>query len=247
MPDEVRRGYVITDAEQFSSKSISILKKAQVELLFLLERGYPIKSASTFVGNHYLLSERQRIAIVRATAKRSVIGMRRQKEVTKSVEGEEVYIDGLNLIITLEVALSASTLIKCMDGTIRDLAGLRGTYRIIDKTEQAIRLIGDTLAELRIAKAVFYLDAPVSNTGRLKTKILELLEDYPFQVTVELTNHVDQILQQSDLVVTSDAIILNACKGYLNLAYRIIENRLPGVNFIDLSMVNGEFTKGGCC
>ena len=30
----------------------------------LIERGYKIKNASTFVGDHYLLYERQRLAII---------------------------------------------------------------------------------------------------------------------------------------------------------------------------------------
>lgn len=48
-------------------------------------------------------------------------------------------------MITLEVALSDSLLLKCMDGTIRDLVALRGTYRLIDKTKTAIMLVGKML------------------------------------------------------------------------------------------------------
>ena len=54
-----------------------------------------------------------------------------------------------------------------MDGNIRDLAGLRGTYKLIDKTDRAIDLIGQELEKLKVSKAVFYLDKPVSNSGRL--------------------------------------------------------------------------------
>ncbi len=39
-----------------------------------------------------------------------------------------------------------------MDGTIRDLAGLRGTYKLIDKTEIAIMMIGETLKKYKIGK-----------------------------------------------------------------------------------------------
>ena len=48
-----------------------------------------------------------------------------------TISGNEVNIDGFNIIITLEVLLCDSILFSCMDGTIRDLAALRGTYRII--------------------------------------------------------------------------------------------------------------------
>ena len=42
---------------------------------------------------------------------------------------------------------------------IRDLAALRGTYRLIDKTETAILLIGKTLEMNKAGKAVFYVQA----------------------------------------------------------------------------------------
>jgi hypothetical protein len=234
MAGEVKRGYVETDREQFGEDKLPLLKKAQQELLYLMERGYPVKSASTFVGNHYMLSERQRLALIRATSEREIVAMRLNKRLTGPLPGQEVNIDGLNLIITLEVALSGSTLIRGMDGTLRDLAGLRGTYRLIDKTDPAILLIGDKLTELMIAKATFYLDAPVSNTGRLKTRLQELLGTYPFEVAVELVGNADALLQKLGNVVTSDAIILNHCNSYLNLAYEIITGRLPEAGYIDL-------------
>ena len=237
MTNETRRGYVDSDREQFASDKLPLLRKAQQEILYLIEKGYPMKSASTFVGNHYMLSERQRLAITRATAQRDIVEMRLSKLAEEGVRGQEVFIDGLNLIITLEVALSGSTLIHSMDRTIRDLAGLRGTYRLIDKTDLAIKLIGDKLADIGVNKATFYLDAPVSNTGRLKTRIYELLESYPFDVSVQLAENVDYILKKLGFVITSDAIILNNCRSYLNLAADIIRERLPEVTYIDLSQI----------
>jgi hypothetical protein len=166
-----RRGFVPSDEKEFAKESAALLRMAQKDLLYLLEQGYPIKNASTFVGNHYMLSERQRLAIVRATATQSSLRLRQEKKLINALPGRRVYIDGLNSIITLEVALSDGTLIRCMDDCIRDLAGLRGTYRLIDQTETAIRLIGEKLEVLEMEEVTFYLDAPVSNTGRLKLRL----------------------------------------------------------------------------
>ena len=130
--EQVRRGYVPEDEAFFYREdSLEKLCQAQRDLLYLIERGYPMKNASVFTGNHYLLSERQRLALVRATSSRQAAALRRNREVIGPVPGKEVHIDGFNIIITLEIALSGSTLLKCMDGTIRDLAGLRGTYRTL--------------------------------------------------------------------------------------------------------------------
>ena len=233
----VKRGYLPNDEKEFSSESVQKLYKAGQDLYYLLNQGYSIKGASVFVGNHYLLSERQRLALVRAISSEKNIKVRRDKEVKSNLEGSIVNIDGFNTIITLEVALSESVLLKCMDGTIRDLAGLRGTYRLIDKTQIAIMLIGEMLEKNKVRKAIFYLDAPVSNSGKLKERILELLNEFSFEVQVETINNVDANLEIADNVITSDAIILDKCKSWINLNKKIIESNIGNYSYIDFSLL----------
>lgn len=142
MGENIRRGFVSTDERDFADNQIPLLLRAQSDVLVMIDRGYPIKSVSTLVGNHYQLTERQRLSIVRATSPAKDVALRKSKQVIGSVDGNDVYIDGLNIIITLETALSGTTLFRCMDGTVRDLAAMRGTYRLISHTETAIDLLG---------------------------------------------------------------------------------------------------------
>ncbi|MEO2508437.1 DUF434 domain-containing protein [Clostridium paraputrificum] len=230
-----RRGYVPTDEKEFKNQNLYKLYKASDDLFYLLNRGYKIKGASTFVGNHYLLSERQRLALVRGISKYDDVIKRKAKEITNLSNIEVVHIDGFNTIITLEVALSNSLIIKSMDETIRDLAGLRGTYSVIDKTEVAIKLIGEFLLEHKIKKAIFYLDRPVSNSGRLKMKILEMFEGLELQIEVENIDNVDSVLKSKENVVSSDAIIIDNCISWVNLNRNIIEEKLSNENCIDFS------------
>ena len=232
----VRRGYSPNDQKEFGDQSLEKLCKAGKDLQYLLNQGYNIKGASTFVGNHYLLSERQRLALVRAVSSNESVKIRRAKENKNISSGSTVNIDGFNTIITLEVALSGSLLLKCVDGTIRDLAALRGTYRLIDKTETAIILIGKSLENNNVDKAVFYLDAPVSNSGRLKQRIVELLCQFSFEVQVEVIHNVDSVLEKLDNVITCDAIILDRCISWINLNKQIIEEALGDYPYIDFSM-----------
>lgn len=157
--------------------------------------------------------------------------------------GSTVSIDGFNTVITLEVALSGSLLLKCMDGTVRDLAALRGTYRLIDKTEQAISMIGGMLEQLEIGEAVFYLDAPVSNSGRLAEQIRAALQQAPFAVRVEVIHDVDVTLEKLDNVITSDAIILDKCISWINLNSRIIEENIGAYPYVDFSVLNRKLSK----
>ena len=239
MSKSVKRGSSPKDEKEFNRESCQKLYQAAEDLYYLLNQGYKIKGASVFVGNHYLLSERQRLALVRGIAAEKDHNNRKSKEIVEISQDSTVNLDGFNTIITLEVALSDSLLIKSMDGTFRDLAGLRGTYRLIDKTRDAICLIGAMLEKSNVRKAVFYLDAPVSNSGRLKECIIELLNDCNFELQVEVVYQVDSILENLDNVVTSDAIILDRCKSWINLNKKIIEDNLSEVEYVDFSFLKG--------
>lgn len=235
MSKSVQRGYAPDDRTEFGSDAVPRLHKAARNLYYLLNEGYPIKGASVFVGNHFLLSERQRLALVRAVSSQGSIARRREKELRELLGGSVVHIDGFNTVITLEVALSGSLLLKCMDGTVRDLAALRGTYRLIDKTAGAILLIGRMLERYEIGKAVFYLDAPVSNSGRLKEQIGTLLGEFPFELGLEVIHNVDTTLETLDNVITSDAIILDKCGSWFNLNRKILEDAMGDYPFVDFS------------
>ncbi|WP_026886369.1 DUF434 domain-containing protein [Clostridium beijerinckii] len=236
MTQIIRRGFIPSDKIEFDEKNLTLLKKAQKDICYLINHGYGIDKSVEFVGNHFLFSTRQRLALKRSISSYKDITSRQKRKILDKYENSTLHIDGLNIIITLEVALSNSTLIKCMDGTFRDLAGLRGTYKLIDKTDIAIDLIGKRLDKMKIQKAIFYLDSPVSNTGRLKLRILEILDRYNFDIEVLLIPNADVILNKLDHVVTSDGIILNTCESWINLAYEIVKEDLPNTSYIDFEI-----------
>lgn len=241
MSKEVRRGFVPTDEREFNNESLEILKKAQDDILIMLDRDYDIDKLIVFIGNHYMLSARQRLALIRSTSDFNSIKIRKSKEIIDLIninKSQAINIDGLNLIITLEVALSNSTLIHCMDNTLRDLAGLHGTYRLIDKTDIAINLIGEQLSKMNMKNINFYLDSPVSNTLKLKHRILELLSKYNFNINIELPHNADVILENQSYVISSDAIILNKCISWINMAKVIVDKYIPECKYVELSNLN---------
>ena len=211
-----KRGYVPEDKRNFSQASLETMRAASRHIGYLINEGYDLKQASTFVGNHFLLSERQRLAITRSLATEEQLQNRRKKE-TSDLAGSEVWIDGFNTIITLEVMLSGSILFFCMDGTIRDLAALRGTYRIIPETAEAARMLFDILQELGVRAVNILLDEPVSNSGRLKALLADAAEGYPFSLDIQIRKNVDLALYEKGNVITSDSVILDHCISWVNL------------------------------
>ena len=215
---DAKRGFVPEDVKNFSPEALEKMRTASRHVCYLANEGYDLKQATTFVGNHYLLSERQRLAIMRSVATQVQIENRQKKQVPMTaLSGREVWIDGFNTIITLEVLLSDSILFSCMDGTIRDLAALRGTYRLISETEAAIRMMFDFLQEAEVSRVNILLDQPVSNSGRLKTCMAEIGEEYPFALDIQILREVDRDLYDKELVITSDSIILDHCISWVNL------------------------------
>ena len=231
----VKRGYDPEDEKIFSDENVAKLKIIQEEIQWLLDRGYKMKQVIEFTGNHYLLPSRARTALQRTTSSTTDYEKRRSKMLPlECVKDGCLNIDGFNLIITLEVAMSGSPILLGKDGVYRDLAGLRGTYRLIDKTDAALNLIGKALRELNVPMVNFYLDSPVSNSGRLKSKIFELSEQWGIPVEVELVPNVDSVLAGIERIVTGDSIILDVCKSWFNLSRKIIEDYIKDAWVIDL-------------
>jgi len=214
-----KRGYVPEDERNFSPEAIRTMQTASRHVRYLINEGYDLKQASTFVGNHFRLSERQRLAIVRSVATDEQLAGRKARQVFISeLDGKEVWIDGFNTIITLEVMLSRGILFECMDGTIRDLAALRGTYRLIPETTEAVLMMLETLRKARISKATILLDEPVSNSGRLKALIAEIGEEFTFELDIQILRDVDRSLYGRENVITTDSVIMDHCTGWVNLA-----------------------------
>ena len=224
---DAKRGYVPEDERNFSAEAVEKMRTASRHISWLLDEGYDLKQATVFVGNHFLLSERQRLAIMRSVASRQQILERKRKRVSiEALAGKEVWIDGFNTIITLEVLLSDSLLFVCMDEAVRDLAALRGTYRIIPETAEAVMMLFDVLQEARVSKVNILLDEPVSNSGRLKTLIAETAEgNYAFDLNIQICRDVDRTLYQREYVITSDSIILDHCVSWVNLTAECMKRK----------------------
>ena len=216
---DAKRGYVPEDERNFSPEAIEKMKTASRHVCYLLDEGYDLKQATVFVGNHFLLSERQRLAITRSVASKKQLADRSKKRTElHDLAGKEVWIDGFNTIITLEVLLSDSLLFRCMDETIRDFATLRGTYRLIPETLEAARMMLDVLQKADVSKVNILLDEPVSNSGRLKALIADIVEEgCSLALDIQILRDVDRALYGKEYVITSDSIILDHCLSWVNM------------------------------
>ncbi len=224
VPDERRhRGPHPDDVRLFGPAALPALQTAAEELCWLLSRGYPQESSLKLVGDRHALESRQRSAVARCGCSDEAAARRRQRQVAPQLlAGMRVHIDGYNVLTTTEAALAGAVLLLARDGTVRDMASMHGSYRKVEETAPALRLIGQTLAEFNVAEALWLLDRPVSNSGRLKTIIEELAVERGWQWRVELVHNPDLELAQTDeIIATADSGILDLCGAWFNLAREV--------------------------
>ena len=200
-------------------------KEGCKDLCYLFSRGFAEKSSVQLVGNRYKLNARQQQALRGMGASQEQI-QRRNKHVLSPSElkGKKVLIDGFNLLIILESALSGAYLFKGLDNCYRDISSVHGTYKRVQKTDSALRLIGNTLRELGVTEVHWIFDQPVSNSGRLKTILRELAEQEGFPWEITLDNNPDKVLAETEFIaISSDAWILDRAENWFNLAGYLIE------------------------
>ena len=238
-PDRRRhRGAHPEDARLFEAARLASLRVAVSELSWLLSRGYQTKSALKLVGDRHNLRERQRLAVSRAACPDESCERRRASRVDeREVAGVGLIVDGFNLVITLEAALSGGVLVLGRDGCVRDLSSVHGSYRAVEETERAILLAGEALAALKPASVLWLLDSPVSNSGRLAARVREVASarGWPWEVRVEF-NPDREIVNSDRVAVTSDSNVLDGVTRWLNLGRLVVERHVPSPWLIDLNV-----------
>lgn len=226
---QTHRGLAPQDERLFAARQLPSLRAAATDLCWLLDRGYAPRSAVELVGNRHNLTSRQRMAVSRHACAREDVQRRQKLRVEPNrLQGNELTL--------LESALARGIVLLCRDGCCRDIAGIHRRYRTVNETVPALRLVGETAAALGVSRCRWWLDQPVSNSGRLKTLMLEAAANAGWNMDVELVFSPDHVLSHTgEIIATSDGIVLDHCQRWVNLARLIIADRLPQTRLLDLA------------
>src|SRR3954453_10218030 len=117
MPDQRRhRGAHPEDRELFAPACDEALRAAVADFSWLLSREYASVSALKVVGDRYGLSARQRTAVMRSACSDAARSGRLAREVgLRQVGGRAMWIDGYNVLTTIEAALAGGVVIVGRD------------------------------------------------------------------------------------------------------------------------------------
>lgn len=240
MPDHrAHRGPHPDDSGLFSPDSLPNLRGAVSDLAWLLSRGYADPSAQKLVGDRYNLTQRQRTAVMRCTCTDEAATRRAASRVAPhDLRGGTVLLDGYNVLTTVEAALAGGVVLLGRDGALRDAASMHGTWRKVEETRRAIELIGEVAADdLGVMRLEWFLDSPVSNSGRLKTLLRGTGAERGWDWDVQLVPDPDAVLAVAydGVVATADSVILDRCRRWFPLAGEVVSRRVPGAWLVNLA------------
>ena len=231
------RGPHPEDIDLFSHQHFASLQLATADLSWLLSRGYASPSSLKLVGDRFALVSRPRTAVLRSACSDRALERRNSRAVTpRQLRGSELEIDALNLLITIEAALSGGVVLVGRDGAYRDMASIHGSYRQVNQTRQAIEMAGQFLRQHGAGQVLWRIDRPVSNSGRLSEMISRHASELDLPWQTRLDDDPDQVLgTEHPLVVSADAVVLDRVELWANLARWVVEQEIRGAWIVPMS------------
>jgi hypothetical protein len=235
--EEKGRGAGPRDAVFFASSWEAVFRRALYDLSFLRERGYTETASIKLVGDRYQFHQRQRMALLRSCVRASELREIKRREV-RDIGGLWLEVDTFNLVILLETAAGGGVILEGMDGCYRDLSSVHGTYRLVEQTGCLVEAWGQWIAGYGVAGIRWYLDAPVSNSGRLAGLIRSLAAKHDWRWEAEVIDQVDQRLICADgIVVSTDKVILRQAKQWASLGRGFVDTQVPNAWILRLCCV----------
>ena len=186
---------------------------------YLLNRGYPQKASLDFVVSRYALSREWRSLLLRCVHREEDAVLIRSKLRDNVGPNDRLIIDGYNTILTIVSALECRTLYLCDDGIVRDLRSAYVKDFATPLVLNALEILSEELARLRVSDVTIVLDSNVSWSARHAEIIRKIISE----AEVRLAKKADiEVLSTIGIACSSDYLILKRAKAIYDLAGRII-------------------------
>lgn len=225
------RGPAPEDVRLFSDNAFPSLRSAASDLAWLLDRGYARRSSLQLVGDRHNLVARQRTAVSRVVCSEDQRASREQRRVPFEVlRDSDLLVDGYNVLTTVEAALAGGVLLECRDRTIRDMASMHGTWRMVAETRKAITLLGEMYTASASRRWTWLFDRPVSRSGDLARLFRDTASEHGWDWEIDTPDDADPVLiDASEVVASADSEVLDRCGRWHNLAAETLNrNALAG-------------------
>jgi hypothetical protein len=134
------------------------------------------------------------------------------------MRNKNIYIDGYNVLISVEALLAGKNLYLSDDGFLRDSQGIFRKYKISGLTEKALFEIAEILAFCGPAWIEILFDQQIGMSGLMASNVRQILAKYGLNGTARTIKDVDRQLKIVEgIVATSDGNIIDASRSVVDL------------------------------
>ncbi len=205
---------------------LDLLREVAKDLRYLLDRGYHLEPALRFLANRWALNALEREILKRAVFPSKEARKRKKKIVSlERVRGKTLFIDGHNVLITVESGLLGHPVFLADDGLVRDARRLSRRFRPSATSSQALEAMFQVLEKSSPQEIVFFLDRPLSRSGELAALIREGLRERGLKGRVELIEAADQKLKEGvPLLASADAPLVDRAELVFDLAAKTLRS-----------------------
>ena len=213
-------------------KDMGKLCDAIADYKYLLNRGYSVKSSIQIVTARYQLNKLQYAILYRCIHPDSeAYSIRRKIVSVEDVEGAYLFIDGYNVLITVDSGVLGEPVFIGDDMLLRDI---RKSYRKFEYQYEVhgklIGLILKYIVKLKPKHILIILDKQISYSGELASIFRDEIKNYNILGDACTARKTDTALlgASGDIVVaSSDIVIVRKAPKIFDLAKYIIEREKP--------------------
>ena len=188
------------------------ITKAFLDIIWLLDKGYPKKSSITFVGNHYRLSKNARYFLNRITHSTNDLKKVKSKIVQEStlVEGSIFHIDLYNQLTSFQSLIDGELLIVCRDGIYRDIFSMIHSKTDLRLDNDSIKHYINHIRNLKPSYIRIYIDQQRSNSQKHANIVREVLKQLSIDGECIISKSVDYLLknQAEGVIFSHDSVVV---------------------------------------
>jgi len=205
-----------------------ILRRLEAPLLdirYLLDRKYPKKSAITYVSNRYGLTKDERNILTRIACEKDISNDRKRKIVSiEFIRDKNLFIDGYNVLITVESLILGYPVFLCDDGILKDVRSLFRRYKIGFITKEALSMIEMITSKYTPKEIVIIFDSQISRSGDLSKMARDIFDkDNCLVFTSKDTDKEIMENSRKGIIATSDGIIIDNVDNVLDIPVHIAD------------------------
>jgi hypothetical protein len=208
------------------------------DYFYLINRNYPERGTLKLIGDRYKLSGDQRTILYRGISSSADSASRRSR-LFKWTGGEELLIDGYNVLFTILNYRLGKIMFISTDSILRDAGSLHGRMKedtlFLDCADILLKYLAGNGPE----SVKFFFDSPVSHSERHAFEISRKMDHYAVKGGCLVVRSADHELKKfkEGIIATSDTAIIDSSAIVVTDLPKLVLEKAFNPVFFDLKSI----------